>query len=311
MSPTVKFIVFQALIVLPFAAGYVAKRRMRDPGTLAKRIVTANLVTIEPVVALWSIWGLALTPGLIVLPLSGVSTVLLGMALGCAALPLVRLSGRSRATFLITASLANHGYTMGGFICYLVLGEQGIGLSFIFISYFMLYLYLVIFHFARISGRTDNAPLPFLKFFVSRRNLPLYAIIAAIILQLAGIPRPAVAMPVEYLLMASVAAYYFSLGINFSFSDLRDILPETAAISVIKFALIPLIAIAACRVIPMDSAARTVIIIESCMPAAVYSVITAILFDLDSKLASGIFVLNTVIFILFILPAILIAASWR
>ncbi len=309
MNPTVKFIVFQALIVLPFAAGYVAKRRMSDPGALAKKIVTANLVTIEPVVALWSIWGLALTPGLVLLPLSGVAMVLLGMALGYAALPLLHLSGRSRATFLITASLVNHGYTMGGFICYLVLGEQGIALSFIFISYFMLYLYLVIFPFARISGRSDNAPLPFLKFFVSHRNLPLYAIIAAIILQLAGIPRPAVAMPVEYLLMASVAAYYFSLGINFSFSDLRDIIPETAVVSVIKFALVPLIIITVCYFVPMDSAVRTVIIIESCMPAAVYSVITAILFDLDSRLASGIFVVNTIIFILFVLPALLFVAS--
>jgi len=40
------------------------------------------------------------------------------------------------------------------------------------------------------------------------------------------------------------------------------------------------------------------------MPAAVYSVITAVLYDLDAPFASGVFVVNTVAFLAAVLPAI-------
>jgi predicted permease len=49
--------------------------------------------------------------------------------------------------------------------------------------------------------------------------------------------------------------------------------------------------------------------LEAFMPVAVYSVISSILFDLDSGLASGMFVLNTLFFLFLVLPFIMLASG--
>ena len=53
---------------------------------------------------------------------------------------------------------------------------------------------------------------------------------------------------------------------------------------------------------PISHDIKSVIQIQSFMPAAIYSVVTAVLFDLDARLASSLFVVNTLIFILLVLP---------
>ena len=45
------------------------------------------------------------------------------------------------------------------------------------------------------------------------------------------------------------------------------------------------------------------------MPVAIYSVISSILFDLDSGLASGMFVLNTLFFLFLVLPFIMLGGK--
>ncbi len=309
MSPVLRFTVFQSMIILPFAAGFLLRNRFTSPGAFTKKLVTANLVTIEPAVALWSIWGLQLTAEAAVLPAAGVAMVLLGMAGGLMLLPLVRKQRQSRITFLISSSLANHGFTMGGFICYLLLGERGLGLSFIYISYFMLYLYLVIFPVARFASNGGNEPPPVREFFISFRNMPLYAILVAIALNVSGIRRPGVFFPTDALLLLSVAVYYFTLGMNFKTSDIRATVPEAALTTLLKFCLVPLATWGALSLLSLPQDIRSVILIQSFMPAAIYSVITAVLFDLDTGLASGIFVTNTVFFILIVVPALVLAFS--
>lgn len=309
MSPVLRFIAFQSMIILPFAAGFALRKRFASPGTFTKKLVTANLVTIEPVIALWSIWGLHLTAEAALLPAAGVVMVLLGMAGGSLLLPFVRKNRQAKTTFLISSSLANHGFTMGGFICYLLLGERGLGLSFIFISYFMLYLYLVIFPVARFASNSGNEPPPVREFFISFRNMPLYAIVLAIALTSSGVRRPDVFFPTDALLLLSVAVYYFTLGMNFKTSDIRATVPEAALTTLLKFCLVPLATWGALHLIFLPADIRSVILIQSFMPAAIYSVITSVLFDLDTGLASGIFVTNTLFFILIVVPALVLAFS--
>jgi predicted permease len=283
-------------------AGYFLKQRIRDTGQASKRIINANLALVEPVVALWSIWGLRLTGDLAALPLSGFITVSLGLVFGILFVRFMGGGTTKRATFLISSSLANHGFTMGAFICYLFMGERGLGLAFIYISYFMVFLYGVIFPYARKTGQGPEEKKSLRRYFISLQNMPLYAVVLALLLHALGIKRPAVPAPIELLIMVSVAAYYFSLGINFSFSDMRNIGRESAALACIKFVLVPGVVIAALTFVPLDGTLKKIIIIQSFMPAAIYSVISSLLFDLDSKLASGLFVSNMLLFIFAVFP---------
>jgi hypothetical protein len=76
--------------------------------------------------------------------------VIMGLAAGAVVSFLLGFNAIQKHTVIISSSLANHGVTMGGFLCYLILGEHGLALSFIFITYFMPYVYTG--HFFRMRG---------------------------------------------------------------------------------------------------------------------------------------------------------------
>jgi predicted permease len=121
----IKFIVFQLVIILPFITGYISRRFIRNREDTAKKIIRINLLSIEPLIVLWSIWGLTLSSDQIFLPLSGLSLAIAGFLIGTITILFTDRKDTGRKTYLISSSLANHGFTMGGFICYLIAGEQG------------------------------------------------------------------------------------------------------------------------------------------------------------------------------------------
>jgi len=302
-----RFILFQLAIIAPFSLGYCTKQRHVRRENLTKGLIRLNLTVIEPVLVFWSIWGLEMNRELWFLPLAGVLMVLAGLAIGVLMARIRGLETRSRASFIISSSLANHGFTMGGFLCYLVLGEKGLALSFIFISYFMPFIFLVIFPYARLAQAADGLRPAFIKdFILNPQNLPLYALAAAIVLRLHGCVRPAVPFPTDLLLMASISLYYFTLGINFTVQDLWAFNLDNFLLCLVRFLMIPAVTLMVLTLTPLDGGVETVILIESFMPAAVYSVMTSVLFDLDARRASSLFVFNTVVFLGLVLPGLLL-----
>jgi predicted permease len=277
------------------------KPLMADPSAVSKSVIRVNLMLLEPPVIFWSIWGLQVRYDMAVLPAAGLCIVIAGFVLGKLSLPFLRLEGAARKTYLISASLANHGFTMGGFICYLFLKETGLALSSIFIIYFMPYTFLVIFSYAQ-AGSGKLTLRSARDFILSYRNMPLFAALAALSLLAAGVPRPRLDLPVDLVMMLSVMLYYWTLGLGF---DLRDGFALTRgqfALAAIKFLLVPAAAFLLLYRAPIGQEIKSVIQIQAFMPAAIYSVVTAVLFDLDARLASSLFVVNTLIFILIVLP---------
>jgi predicted permease len=305
VSAAVRFALFQAVLLLPFAAGYLARRRAGDLSVLTRKLIRANLIFAEPLVVFWSVWGLKVDTSLLILPAAGLLLVSAGFIAGRAAAGLLRLSGARRATFIISASLANHGYTLGGFICYLFLGEQGLGHSFIFISYFMPFIFLFIFPYARAAAASPAAGRGILsEYLLNAQNMPIAALALALVLQLLGIRRIGIPMPIDIVLMISVAIYYFSLGTTFIPDDLRGSMKESAALGLVKFALLPLCTLAVLGHVSIAGPVKMVVVIQSFMPAAIYSVVTSMLFGLDTRKASSLFVVNTLAFLLGVLPAL-------
>ena len=307
----IEYLFFQILIIVPFIGGYFVNKKLADSISITKKLIGINLVSIEPLIVLWSIWGLNLERNLIFLPISGLFIVLTGLILGFLFSKILKISEKRKATFLISSSLSNHGFTMGGFICYLFLGENGLGLSFLFIAFFIPYLFIVIFPYAKLSsGKREYKSNPVRGFLLNFKNMPLYAVIAALSLQSFGISRPGINFPVDILLKTSIAIYYLTLGINFNYKGLNNIIKENVSLVLIKFILLPIITFFILRSIDLNSSIKAVVLIQSFMPAAIYSVITAILFDLDSRLASGLFVINSIIFIIIVIPAMIIIKNF-
>jgi len=300
-----RFILFQCMIIIPFLLGIWIKRRMAYAEKYTKVLILINLTTMAPVISLWSIWGLSIQLDLIFLPLSGFLLVLIGMICGVIISFFMKLSQNSKTSFLISSSLANHGFTMGGFICYLLLGETGLGMANIFILYFVFYVFLIIFPFAmKMSHSAVQSARP-LDLFINIRNMPLYASLLAIGFNLLHVQRPAIHLNIDIILLISMCLYYFTLGIHFQHNDLWGFIKENIAICIVKFCIVPLFAILLVSIFEIDHHIKRVIIIQSCMPAAIYSVITSILFDLDVRLSSSVFVINSLFFLFMVLPIVL------
>ncbi len=66
MSVEMKFILFQAVIILPLLSGTLFKKRFKNPEKLARRIINLNLSFFQPLIILWSVWGMKLSAGLFV-----------------------------------------------------------------------------------------------------------------------------------------------------------------------------------------------------------------------------------------------------
>ncbi len=305
MTLQASFILLQIMIIAPFTAGWALRRRFARPEEFTRKLILYNLISVEPALVLWSTWGLALDRDVAVLPLAGLLLAAAGWLLGVPIGAALGLTGKRRAAFHITSSLANHGFTMGGFVCFMLLGEKGLGLSFIFIAYFMPFIFLVVFPYAA-SARGGGADFARIarEFIRNPRNMPLYAILVSVIFHALGVPRPDVAFPLGALIAVSMSVYYFTLGMTFLPGEVRGAMRENACVALLKFVVVPALAALVLGMLPLDPAVRAVIQIQAFMPAAVYSVITAVLYDLDAPFASGVFVVNTLLFLAVVLPVI-------
>lgn len=307
MSTPARFLLFQCVIMIPFLIGTILKGRAEKDGWLTKRFIRLNLIFIEPCIAFWSIWGLEVGWNLMLLPLSGLFLALAGMTAGRAALNFVSLEERSRASFLISSSIANHGFTMGTFICYLFFGERGLGLAFIFLSYFLIYVFTVIFPYADSvsSGRHGRRSPPW-QYLFDLQNMPLLAILLGLVMKFMQIPRPSIFFPMDALMAVSISIYYFSMGLSFTTSGIFSSLRPNAVLFVIKFMIVPAAAAGILALVSLDPMVEGIIRIQSFMPAAIYSVVASVLFDLDTELSSNLFVINTLAFLILVLPLLFI-----
>jgi len=287
---------------VPLIAGSIISHRKPAIERKVEKLVTFNLMTFEPIVVFWSIWGLSLSIDMIALPAMGLLIVITGLVAGTFLVKIPGYTGIQKHTFIISSSLANHGFTMGGFLCYLFLGLEGLGLAMLFIVYFMPYLVMGIFSYARYVSGEPLQGVNIKNYVISRKNFPFYAVILALVFQFMEIKRLNVQVPVDIFIAMSVMIYYFSLGTSFSPGNIRKLLPAHLSLAGLKFVLVPLVAISVASLLPLGEKIRAIIIIQSFMPAAIYSVVTSILFRLDARMASSLFVCNTVFFLFFVLP---------
>lgn len=296
------FIFTQALIIAPLVAGFLARKFLRNTENTSRRIIMVNLLFFEPPIILWTTWGLDITPSLALLPLSGLFLVVVGFILGRLTAPRIGLEGVDKKTFTISSSLANHGFTMGGFICFVLGGEEGLALASVFLVYFIPYTFTLIFTYAQ--GRSDGPSFLFTlrNTLLNFRNMPLLAALIALSLNGSGLPRPGVTFPVFPLVLSAITIYYFALGLTLEPGALLRYRKEHAYLALVKFIALPLMAALFVQVLPLPHDFRKVILIESMMPAAVYSVITSILFRLNRSMASSLFLVNTALFLVIVIP---------
>ena len=301
------------------AAGHAARTRGWLRESASERIHFHTIVWVWSAVSVLSLWRIPLDPASLWL----VAIVPLMVALpALATVPLARRLGANGAetgTLAACAGTGNLGFTLGGYICYCLLDPAGEALAYAVAVVSMqtvaaiVFLYPLAEHYSPGTRRGISLPRLMGESLWNARALPLYAALAGVGLRFADAPFPAWVdrlFVLDALFYAGALGGYGGIGLRLRVADSRAALRYHALMAGARFLLLPVLTavlIAAAGVIgrPVPPLLADVLRIEALMPTAIMGVMIANLFALDARLASVVWLGNTIAFAIVPLPLIL------
>ena len=316
MSVSAKFAAIAAVIILSMVGGYLAGRRGRLAERWAEVLMTIVLVGGYPSVGLLAIWTTKLRGPDGWLPGLGIVHILIMAALSWVLACGLRWDRSRRGLFTIAGSAGNIGFTMGGFVIYLLYGQQGLGLATIYAQILTPVTVLVYYPLAR-HYAADVPPGGLgglmLRSIFDWRSLGLPAALVAVGLSLGNVPRPVFVdrlYLVDVLMFMVTAMANFSIGLRLRLAQTRPAAAMIAWSLPVRFVAGAAVGwlLAAATLLtpwPMDQLARNVLVLESFVPTAVTMVGVANMFGLRPREASVLFVANTLFYLVFVLPVAL------
>ena len=216
---------------------------------------------------------------------------------------------RQRASFAVSAALSNVGHTLGGFLCFLLLGEHAFSQSVVYTLYFLFFTYLICFPVAHAcsAARAGSRWQTIRQAVCDLRSMPMLGIAAGTVLLLSGIPRPqALGQLQAFLLPASTASTMFGLGLTFQARRLPQYWPDAMLMSALKFLVTPVLAWLGIQLFGLEGETASVVMILSTMPTAIYACIIATIYDLEIDMTNAFFIFTTLAFLVFVLPVLVL-----
>ena len=315
-----KFVYSFGIIIFGLALGYILqilvnRKLIKLPipiDELRKLLQKVALLFLNPVAIVGAIWVVSIkNVGLIALPFVGLFALLTGGALALGVARMLRLAPKKTGALYGCGSFTNIG-SIGALICFVFIGETGFALVPIYKIFEELSYYAIGFpiakyyssstHTEKVSDHLKNlARDPFIL-------VALSSIVLGGILNLSGVSRPelyrtviSVFVPLATIMLLS------SIGLAMKFRRVRDYLPECVSVSVIKFALVPVLATSLAYLLGFGKIEGglplQVVIILSSMPVAFNALIPPSIYDLDLDLANSCWFFTTAMLI-FVLPAL-------
>ncbi len=317
MDAFAKFAVTVLIILLATAGGYFARRLRIVPERASHPLMTFIAVIGYPAVGFLAIWRLSPEISDLALPAMGMIQ-LVTIALIC--IPLSRLitsDRKERGLFAIASAAGNWAYTMGGFVAFIIYRADGLGLASIYCMVFTPALVFVYYpiarHFSGSSDREVSLAKLMLRSIFDIRSIGLVASITAVCLSLADISWPASLDKlriIDILMMIMIPLSYFSIGLRLHgahFWRLRKMIVALAGTRFIFSGLVGLAVVWMADFTPwgLSGMARNVFYIEAIVPTAVSMVAVANMFDLRPREGSALFVANSLMYLVIVLPLVL------
>ncbi len=311
-----RFAIMVSMIAVATAIGYAARRSGKVREEIAGGLMTFVAAFGYPAVGFLSIWALELDPSAIWLPTVGAAHIVLMTVLCLQIGRWVARDAPERGLFALTASWGNTGFTMGGFVIYMLYGVEGLGLVSIYGLMWTPLVVLLVYPIARHYSE-HVAPTPLwrlmLRCLFDWRSLGLPTSIIAIFLSVYDVPRPELIARygvVDVLIYVILPVAYFSIGLRMRVGDVGRMKRAILSLAGARFILAPAlgVALAAATLLtpwPLRGIGRNAVIIESCVPTAVTVVAVANMFHLRPREASVLFVANTLTFVILILPLVI------
>ena len=225
-----------------------------------------------------------------------------------------KLGYKNRLTLILAAALSNMGYTGGSFVCYALFGTAGLALANIYCLFWFPLVGLVLFPLLKLYEIRRNNTKAGLSItdMLDVRLIAFPASILAIVLNLADIEPPALIAKfhlVDILVYTASAMAFFAIGLQVNLSRLKNYINLYFPLAAVKFILTPAVALAIIWILALTGQDltglfRKVIIVLSACPSAVLMVTISNVFDLDSPLASALWLATNGFFVAVIVPVL-------
>ena len=177
-------------LVRPLAVGYALARQHRFRMPSVRKMMTANIMVVAPVMALMSLWAVALEAQLIWLPFLGVAMQATAGGIGMLRARAKYDGPLDRGSFILSAMLSNRGI-VGTITVFLLFGEAGFayGQLIMLLASFVLYGFCFpMAHYYRRAYEPDPArPISLRAMFFTRNQFALVGIAIGLTLNLAGL----------------------------------------------------------------------------------------------------------------------------
>jgi len=209
---------------------------------------------------------------------------------------------------------SNNGYTLGNFLCLLFFGDRGLYLGSWFIALFLPVYYLVGFPIAGILSGKKKVGVKSALIALTRDPVsvvPISSIALGILLNLSGLPRPAVVNTIasHYVTYFLVAGSSIAIGMGLNFTKSLQYIKHALSIALVKFMYTPLVGISLLFTLgyfKMETILPTrVVLLQTLMPSAIMAVILSKLFSLNNDLANAAWILTNLL-VIPLIPAALI-----
>ena len=303
-----------SILFLPLAIGYGLKRKfVSQPEKISKIIIIFLTKSITPFIVMFSFWALDLSNKTIfTLPFVGMIVTTLALIPAMFFAKVHKLNQRQAGSYVGSAMFSNIGYTLGGFIAFVLYGEIGFGLTVLYCLFFKPYYYTLGFYMAEhySAKKTARVKDSLKKIFTGGiRLFPLLGLAAGVGLNLLHYKRPLyIGNLNDILIPVTTFAYMLAVGLTMNFKAIKKFKSPVFSMSFIKFVWSPMVGILLAYLLNyqniMGGLPLKIAIIESFMPTAIASLVLASLFDLDQDLANSCWIFTTFLLMVF-LPILL------
>jgi predicted permease len=305
-----KLIFSLGLIVFGLISGYFLQLIIRDKVDqhdlllrwLRKSLQRFAMLGLMPVAFIGAFWIIPFGDRRItLLPIVGSSMLLLGGVLGLGAANLLKRTGSQKSVMFCCGSFSNIA-SFGGLTSFYFFGEKGFALLALYKLFQEFVYYGIGFPVARYL-RFEEEHLEIRSRVLEVFKDPFFLVaggsfLIGTVLNLSGIDRPAgYDSLISILVPIALFLVVVSVGLGMRFSNVRNYIPEGAALFLIKFIILPLVGATVAYFLGLhnvqDGLPMKIVLIATSMPVAFNALIAASIYDMDLELANACWLITT------------------
>lgn len=317
------------LQVVPVIVGYRAKVAGIARESWGRPLARFIIIVIETAISLVAAWRLDIDWSVMgrLLPIAALFGLCM-TAVGWALSRILFAGAAERGGVLLATAISNFGFTMAGFVCLLIGGnEEGrnaVSIHSIYIAPLGVLIFLLWFPLARAYGiaaaravaQTAHpaAPTPpppsrwelvghSLRGLIEPTSLPMYSMVVGVALHEFGVAWPSACDPIlDGLVYADVVLSMFCVGITLQLGSLFQFRAATIALMAAKYLIAPVIGIGLAWNFGIRGTPLLVVAVCSSVPAGLFSTFAASIYGLNRNLTNAILILTTGFYLVVVLP---------